>query len=751
MIQLSYCNRLLDEGFSLITAGEDKVPNIPWKKYQNEKISKTQFEIYYNFKGDDKRKATKIIGLCTGFNNLEVFDIDLKILPSLKLQQDFWNEYVSLLKENIDDFDNKFVIYKTISNGYHILYKCKEIAGNQKIAKLKDYKEAIIETRGIGGYVVIYENQVSKLAYKDIKEISIHDRQVLFSCSKLFNYIDESSKPVEEKKQIQSVEAPEQEIKVWDDYNNRTDIWDLISNDFDVIKKLSDKTIIRRIGASSAHSGYVYSDSGCMYLFTTGTIYPNEKLLSPFAIYTYKYHNGNFSDSSKDLYLKGYGSRIVRKPEVLDNTPILENINFPIEVFPVDIQNYILECSKTLDSSVDFMGASMLWLLSVIIGNSVKVEVKNGWVESANIWISCVGRAGIGKTPSINNIIYPLLKLNNREIKNYIKNYEKYEAYRDLDKKEKQNAEVINKPNKTQFIVNDVTLEALVELHEENKNSIGVFKDELAGWFKDMNKYRAGSDLEFWLSSWSNKGVSVNRKTAKSSFVASPIIPVLGGIQPSILTQFFTEENKDNGFIDRMLLVFPDLQVEMYNKNEMNQEISTWYSDFITQLFDFVKNHLIQYDEDFEIHPITVRFSREASIEWERIFNSITMVQNSEDETEYFKSMLPKQKSYIPRFSLLLYVFNCLIDGELPTLIDKQTILNAEKLSNYFINNAKKIKFDSIEKNEVKKIIEYNKTKSKKEQVLEIYKNNPNISKIALAEAVGVSRKTIHQYLKNEN
>lgn len=116
----------------------------------------------------------------------------------------------------------------------------------------------------------------------------------------------------------------------------------------------------------------------------------------------------------------------------------------------------------------------------------------------------------------------------------------------------------VQKPVKSQFIANDITLEALVDLHQESDNAIGVFKDELAGWLKDMNKYRAGSDLEFWLSCWSGKRCWLNRLTRKGSFVEKPFIPVLGGIQPAILNSFYTRENKDNGFMDRMLLSFPE-------------------------------------------------------------------------------------------------------------------------------------------------------------------------------------------------
>ena len=78
---------------------------------------------------------------------------------------------------------------------------------------------------------------------------------------------------------------------------------------------------------------------------------------------------------------------------------------------------------------------------------------------------------------------------------------------------------------------------------------------------KDMNKYREGSDLEFWLSCWSGSPVILTRVTRKGSYIERPSIPVLGGIQPSVLTNFNTSENKENGFMDRILLCYPDLKI----------------------------------------------------------------------------------------------------------------------------------------------------------------------------------------------
>ena len=82
----------------------------------------------------------------------------------------------------------------------------------------------------------------------------------------------------------------------------------------------------------------------------------------------------------------------------------------------------------------------------------MQIEVKRGWREIATVWIAVVGKAGIGKTPSISKTIFPVEKLNNKEISNFIKEYEKYSFYENLSKKEKEEYPEIQKPSKKQFM-----------------------------------------------------------------------------------------------------------------------------------------------------------------------------------------------------------------------------------------------------------------------------------------------------------
>ena len=741
MTELFEINKLINKGFSLITADKNKRPLSSWKDAQTNAVDVETFKSQFLSKGSEG-----VCGLVTGFNDLEVMDVDLKVFSTAQEKKEWFAEYISFLKDNIMDFDDKFVIYKTKNEGYHILYKTKRVEGNLKVAKLKGHSQQVLETRGVGGYVVLYANSYNKRSYLDIDYISDSDREILFAVSRSYNFIDDVVVSVPKKEKNT---APSVGLTPWDDYNNKVSVLDIIGNDFDVVRMLKDRAVIRRHGAESPHSGYVYNDSGLMYLFTSGTSFEAEKGYNAFAVYSQLVHNGDFTAASRDLYSQGYGDRqVIEAPkEIVEEAEVVVETDFPLDIFPAELQTYIKACNESLNNSIDYMACSLLFLTSIIIGNSIELEVKRGWRESANLWMSLVGRAGVGKTPSISSITFPLSRLNNIEIKKHIEDAQKYENYMNMNEKEKAMSSVVEKPKKTQFIVNDVTLEALVELHNENPNGIGVLKDELAGFFKDMNKYREGGDLEHWLSSWSGKEINLNRKTAKSSFVERAYLPIMGGIQPSILDAFHTDENKDNGFLDRMLFTFPDIQIEKYSDKEMSQQVLDWYESYINTFYQSTKRN-IKYSEGGTIEPVIAKFTPEANKEWKRIFNEITDVQNGEDESESMKSMLPKQKAYICRFSLIINTLASLSDKSISKdVIEVESVLKAERLSKYFVSMNKKLILESIKRNKSKVMIDRKKTAE--ENFKAIYKKNPNVTNKDMATLIGVSLSTVKRYKNN--
>lgn len=725
---------LLKSNKSIIPIKEFKgnhKPNLfSWDSFKTEPANQLQLQQWYS------NKETVSFALITGYDNIEAIDIDSKILKTKQERDGFLKEYFGLLDSHIDNFYDKFCIVKTQSGGFHILYKSKLVEGSKKIARPKGHKEALIETRGLNGFVYIYK-VVKGLNYHEIDYISDEDRKMLWQISETYNYEEVVAPKV--KKQVTITQDG---LTPWEDFAQRNSILDICSDDFDIVAHKKKSTLIKRKGADSYFSGHIFDDSNKMYLFSSGTIYPYEKPLNSFDVYAYKHFGGDYSSATKQAYSDGYGDRYVR-----EETPITEvtptiNTEFPLHIFPKGVQKYITECNLKLNASIDFMCVSYLWLMSVLIGNTLKVKVKNGWIDSPILWISVIGSAGVGKTPDIKLILKPLLDLNSQEIKRYMKRQKEFKEYEKLSKEDKEVNASIEAPTKSQLIVDDVTIESLIDIHSYNPKSIGVFKDELAGWFKDMNKYRDGSDKERFLSAWSGDAIVLNRKTSEDAFVENPFIPILGGIQPAIFKEFQTNENQNNGFMDRMLFCDPKKTAEYPPIEELSQVLIEQYRDVIFKIKEVI-------DRDYDpLEPRMLELTPTAKKEFTKSHKHLIDLMNSEDELSNHTGMFAKQITYIPRFALLLEFVNNIYEDNHATVITDKSIKDATELSNYFISMAKNNKIENKQNNTLSEFINKHKEKPAKELSILVANKFPKTPKKVLADALDISRNTFYRHIK---
>lgn len=114
------------------------------------------------------------IGLLTG-GTLEVIDID--------------NNSDKTEEMLVDLMRVPSVVHRTLSGGYHLIYRCSGIQGNRKLARLNSGL-TIIETRGAGGYIVIPPSEgydVIRGTLYDIPLISESQRNRLFSIARSYN------------------------------------------------------------------------------------------------------------------------------------------------------------------------------------------------------------------------------------------------------------------------------------------------------------------------------------------------------------------------------------------------------------------------------------------------------------------------------------------------------------------------------------------------------------------------------------
>lgn len=132
--------RYIQAGISIIPVRLDgtKAPDLSsWKPFQERLPTIAELRSWF-------RHSDHAIGVVCGAvsGGLEVLDFDDGTL------MDPW-------RQSVADIANALTFVATPSGGWHVLYRCCEIAGNTKIAMDPSReKQTLIETRGQGGYIV---------------------------------------------------------------------------------------------------------------------------------------------------------------------------------------------------------------------------------------------------------------------------------------------------------------------------------------------------------------------------------------------------------------------------------------------------------------------------------------------------------------------------------------------------------------------------------------------------------------------
>lgn len=362
---------------------------------------------------------------------------------------------------------------------------------------------------------------------------------------------------------------------------------------------------------------------------------------------------------------------------------------FPVEVFPLPVQEIIKATNKCLKFPIDFIGASMLYAASIAIGNTYKVEIKTGWQESAVLYLAIVARPGTNKSHPLHFALQPIMDKDKETYAQYEQARQEYEKAKLLSKEERQEQGIneLTKPVWNKYLLSDYTPEALAQVHKLNKRGIGVYVDELAGWFKNFNRYNKGSEMEFWLSAWSGKPINIDRKTGEPVFIPLPFIPVGGTIQNGTLNDLAKENRTQNGFIDRILFVIPDNIVKPdWSEKEIDPSIIKSWCNIISNLL----NMPVQLDETQNPDPGILLFDPDAKrslYDWQKV----NARQCNEAEDEVISGIYSKMEMYAARLALILELMRWACGESDKQSISIKSVEGALQLVEYFKRSAVKV------------------------------------------------------------
>lgn len=321
MIEIA--KKYYEAGLSVIPIGEDKRPAAYGNPYtwgaHTEKLLKPS-EVFNNCHG---------IGLVCGkvSGGVETLDIDSKYDETGNL----WNDLKNLIASTDKSILNKLVVQKTKNNGYHLIYKCKTIQGNQKLASRettpdekkinpKEKVKVLLETRGEGGFIACYPTEGYEVIFGDltkINEITEFERQTILDCARTFNQVYD--KPFE-KKEVKKI--IEDNLSPFDDYNNRADTLALLEAEgWKPTKQNGDRTFLLRPGGEGKWSAEWHNDKRLFYVWTSSSEFDNEKAYNPSQVLATLKFNKDYSATAIWLLKNGYGEQ---KKEYTKQQPKLE-------------------------------------------------------------------------------------------------------------------------------------------------------------------------------------------------------------------------------------------------------------------------------------------------------------------------------------------------------------------------------------------------------------------------------------------
>jgi hypothetical protein len=440
----------------------------------------------------------------------------------------------------------------------------------------------------------------------------------------------------------------------------------------------------------------------------------------------------NFPEIKTNYNLDEFGIEVIKGLE----KATIKNV-FPVEVFPQPVQEIIKATNENLDFPIDFFGASVLYAASVSIGNTFKVEIKRGFQETALLYLAIVARAGTNKTHPLSFAIQPIIDQDKKTYQEYELAKVEYEKAASLPKEERIE---LPKPVWKKFLLTDYTPEALAEVHKFNKRGIGVYCDELAGWFKNFNRYNKGSEMEFWISNFNSKPINIDRKTNEPIFIPVPFISVAGTIQTGILNELARDNRTQNGFIDRILFVIPDnILKEYWAETELNPLTIQNWAGIITRLL----NLPVQWDDTLNPVPEVLRFSPEAKkllFKWQRDNTD----KCNEAETEALAGIFSKLDMYVCRLALILQLMRWACNEGNKEEISTEAVKGAIQLIEYFRLSAVRVYSILASNNPLDKL-------PADKQAL--YKGLPDtfttMNGVQMADSFGIPERTFKRFLND--
>jgi hypothetical protein len=360
---------------------------------------------------------------------------------------------------------------------------------------------------------------------------------------------------------------------------------------------------------------------------------------------------------------------------------------FPLDVLPEPARDLAKAVAVSVACPVDFPAVVTLAAASGAVGRSTVLLVKPGYFASASLYVALVARSSAGKSPVLSAVMAPLWDIAGRlhaEWKPEMEVWEKADP-----------GSLGEKPVLHRVATTDPTTEALGPILAKNPRGLIILPDEMTRWVMSMDQYKGGKggDRPFYLSVWSGEPVAVDRAKFQDEpiLIPHPFLAVAGGLVPGMLSALTEAEQREDGFLGRVLFSYPGRVPRRYSEEGVPRAVAGAWQALVEALWA-----LPMPGRDDKPTPRVVRLDPDAKRAWAAWCQAHYDEQAADDFPESLEAPWGKLEGYLPRLALILHLMHLAAvpvrssADDLPAL-PRGVIDDAARLVGYFKSHARRV------------------------------------------------------------
>jgi putative DNA primase/helicase len=382
----------------------------------------------------------------------------------------------------------------------------------------------------------------------------------------------------------------------------------------------------------------------------------------------------------------------VLDPSETSGPKALPDILPPVELFDLDLlpdslRAWIEDVAERLQCPADYSAVAAMVLLGGIVGRKIGIRPKrhDDWLVIPNLWGAVIGRPGLMKTPALQEPLRIVRQFETdakskfdsaqqgHKSKAIVAELEGKQLKKTLDKAIRDGKDLSGilrklenleepEPIRRRHIVNDTTVEMLGELLKQNPNGLTLFRDELTGFLKSLDKEGREGARAFYLESWNGDGRFTYDRIGRGTIdIPAAIVSIIGAIQPGPLGEYLRHQAAggagDDGLIQRFqLIVWPDCPTTWRNVDRIPDGVAKQRAYEVYERLDRMNAVELAAQRDENDSISFLRFDSDAQDQFDEWREKLEIGLRSGNEHPTIESHLAKYRSLIPSLALLIHL-----------------------------------------------------------------------------------------------